>query len=470
MKIFLRLLLFSLLLPNYSWAVNLIWADYPDGRLYKIDLSNQSLFMETSPNVWVNLGKVTAININENDFPPVVRVNSFESNSDKQSRTFLIDCTNQAYRFSFKTRVLERIDKTYYRGYNCLATKFMRKDTLFSFGGYGFWQTTNIQTFFKNSTNEWESYSPQNDAPKAINDGLNGYIPQKDVFFSAFNTFHSDSENQGKPQIDYGVYVFSFKDKTWQKEGEIDASKFKEFGLDKTRPFTLWTGKYFLIKYYDVPQGKIRLADPINNELYTWTDTKKLFDNKVEDPEHEMLRFYCWHDTLYFYNYTDNKNKEIRKIRLSINQIKRESVSVSNFYETGMNLNMILMLSMGGILLIIGGIYILKNRKKDTRSTENVAVSPFNSQERIVLKALIEHYENGGLENQEIHELLRITHKTSENQRKIKNEFIRSLNAKLMVIYGINESVIRTPTDLDKRFFRHELNKEAFDILKGDFL
>lgn len=154
--------------------------------------------METSPNIWVNLGKVTSININENDFPPVVRVNSFESDSDKQSRTFLIDCTNQAYHFSFKTRVLERIDKTYYRGYNCLATKFMRKDTLFSFGGYGFWQTINIQTYFKKTTNEWESYSPHNDAPKAINDGLNGYIPQKDIYFSAFNTFHSDSENKGK--------------------------------------------------------------------------------------------------------------------------------------------------------------------------------------------------------------------------------------------------------------------------------
>ncbi len=39
-----------------------------------------------------------------------------------------------------------------------------------------------------------------------------------------------------------------------------------------------------------------------------------------------------------------------------------------------------------------------------------------------------------------------------------------------MVVYGINESIIRTPTDLDKRFYRHELKKESFDVLKGDFL
>lgn len=57
----------------------------------------------------------------------------------------------------------------------------------------------------------------------------------------------------------------------------------------------------------------------------------------MEDPEHEMLKFYCWHDTLYFYNYTDNKNKEIRKIKLSIKQIKQESVSAGSFYENGTN-------------------------------------------------------------------------------------------------------------------------------------
>lgn len=130
---------------------------------------------------------------------------------------------------------------------------------------------------------------------------------------------------------------------------------------------------------------------------------------------------------------------------------------------------MITVLWIGVILLIVWRIYVLKNRKKDISRTKNVAVSPFNSQECIIIKALIEHYEKGGLENQEIHELLGITHKTSENQRKIKNEFIKSLNAKLMVVCRINEGIIRTPTDLDKRFFKHQLNKEALDVLKGDF-
>ena len=124
------------------------------------------------------------------------------------------------------------------------------------------------------------------------------------------------------------------------------------------------------------------------------------------------------------------------------------------------------MLSMGGILLIIGGIYVMKNRKKDSKSNENMVVSPFNSQERSILKALIAQQENGGLDNQEIHELLGISHKTVENQRKIKNEFIKSLNAKLLVIYGINESIIRTPTDLDKRFFKDALTKEIIEVLR----
>jgi uncharacterized membrane protein len=342
----------------------------------------------------------------------------------------------------------------------------MRKDTLFSFGGYGFWQTINIQSYFRKSSGEWESCSPLNDAPKAINDGFNGYVTEKDVFFSAFNTFRRDSENQGKPQHDYGVYIYSFKSNNWQKEGEINPSNFEELGFDKTRPFTLWTGKYFLTKFYDVPQAKFHLADPINNKLYLWTDNNKLIDSKMSDPENEIFKFYCWHDTLYCYNHFDTKTSEVRKTRIAISQIKKESVLIGSFYETGINGKWMVMLSMGGILLIIGGIYVMKNRKKDSKSTENMVVSPFNSQERSILKALIAQQENGGLDNQEIHELLGISHKTVENQRKIKNEFIKSLNAKLLVIYGINESIIRTPTDLDKRFFKDALTKEIIEVLR----
>jgi hypothetical protein len=108
---------------------------------------------------------------------------------------------------------------------------------------------------------------------------LNGFIPQKDIFFSAFNTFHNDSENEGKPQVDKGVYVFSFKNKTWRKEGEIYASNFKELEANKTKIYMFWTGKYFLTKFYDIPHTKIHLADPIENQIFTWTDHNKLFNH-----------------------------------------------------------------------------------------------------------------------------------------------------------------------------------------------
>ena len=424
--------------------------------------------METSPNVWVNVGRVTSININENDFPPVVRVNSFESNADKQSRTFLIDCTNQAYRFNFKTRVLERIDKTYYRGYNCLATKFMRKDTLFSFGGYGFWQTINIQSFFRKSSSEWESYSPLNDAPKAINDGFNGYVAEKDVFFSAFNTFRRDSENQGKPQYDYGVYLFSFKSNSWQKEGEINPSNFEELGFDKTKPYTLWTGKYFLTKYYDVPQAKFHLADPINNKLYLWIDNNKLIDSKMADPEHEIFKFYCWHDTLYCYNHFDTKTSEVRKMRLAISQIKKESVLIGNFYETGMNWWGILMGIITCVVLVFGYRYWIARHKRLQIESNNESESSihFTRQEQIILREMIKQHEEGGIEVQQFNELLEISHKATDNQRKIRNEVVKSLSLKLPNITNLEENIIRTQIEEDKRSYRYVLTNEAFKLLK----
>lgn len=466
---FYLVIFYLLIFPFSSWAVHLLWADFPDGRLYRIDLANKQLMMETSPNVWVKIGVVTTINMDERDFPPVVRVHSFELQHEKQSRLFLIDCTNQIYRFNFSTLILERFDNTYYRGYNCLATKFMRKDTLFSFGGYGFWQTNNIQTYYKRTSNEWESYSPKNNAPKAINNGLNGYLKANDTFFSAFNSFHSDAENQGKVIFDDGVYQFSFNSKAWEKQGTIRLDRLKELTTPEMKSPVLWTGQYFLIEYYESPFVKIHIADPVNNKLYLWTDTHKVFERREIDLEHDLFKLYCWHDTLYFYNRADNKNGVTPKHKMAVAQLQKESILIGDLYEKDLNWQFMSFITFGLIAFGTGIFYIAKSRKSIVQPMLNVGdsspLAQFNPQERMILKALIENYEIGGIESQQINDLLGLAQKAPDNQRKIRNDIIKSLNSKINLTYGISEGIIRIPTTLDKRFYRYELEGKVFDEL-----
>jgi len=46
------------------------------------------------------------------------------------------------------TRSIQRLDLTIHTGYNFDAYQFERRDTIYSFGGYGFWTENNLLTYF----------------------------------------------------------------------------------------------------------------------------------------------------------------------------------------------------------------------------------------------------------------------------------------------------------------------------------
>ena len=53
---------------------------------------------------------------------------------------------------------LIRIDSTIHSGVNYKAFTFQLNDTLFQYGGAGFWQMRGIMTYFSPQTHEWELY------------------------------------------------------------------------------------------------------------------------------------------------------------------------------------------------------------------------------------------------------------------------------------------------------------------------
>lgn len=60
---------------------------------------------------------------------------------------------------------IKRIDKTCYEGFNFGAYNFVYHDTLFSLGGYGFWQYNGMLRFFDDSTGQWFVKETNNTVP-----------------------------------------------------------------------------------------------------------------------------------------------------------------------------------------------------------------------------------------------------------------------------------------------------------------
>ena len=127
------------------------------------------MFLEKSSNSfeWQEIGKVELKNIQEKDVIEGAETTCLNT-ADKNFVYLLMGCTNQVYQFNYQTLLLERIDKTYYGGFNCRSTKFIRNKTIYSVGGYGLYRTNNLFVYYQANRNEWDAINFLNDAPKSI--------------------------------------------------------------------------------------------------------------------------------------------------------------------------------------------------------------------------------------------------------------------------------------------------------------
>jgi hypothetical protein len=73
------------------------------------------------------------------------------------------------------------------------------------------------------------------------------------------------------------------------------------------------------------------------------------------------------------------------------------------------------------------------------------------------------------MNTEQINDLLEIDDKSTDNQRKIRHEFIKTLNLKLKMMYNFDNSIERKPLNSDKRIFNYQLNEEILEKLKKDY-
>jgi len=457
-----KFLITNLLLffPVITQALILKWVDENDRCIYRIDTQKKILEKETKADTWQVVGNIGLLNIDEREMLQSNKpICLFSSN--KNLRYLLIDCTNQVYTFNFKTMSLERIDKTYYRGYNCESVRFIRKDTLYSSGGYGCFRTNNLLTYFQNETKEWDSFVFSNDAPKSIFKGLNGYLEKSDLFISGLNYHYSDSENQGKVITDFGMYEYSFRTGKWNKLGTIRNTLLKKISSDTNRSFH-WNGQYFVIRIYEDTFNKIYIIDPLKNEIFEWKDKKRLFDSGIPHLVKEHEKEHIIGDSLYSYKAVITKNPNyIAKHVFSLEQLKKEGKFVGKVYESS-NINYWIL--SGIIATIIASVFFYVRKSKSKKETPLLS-DKLDESEKMLLNVLIGHHNEQGVDTEQINTLLQINNKTIENQRKVRHDFIKALTQKLALIYGIEEPIEKIPSSIDKRIFNYKLNDNLYKKL-----
>ena len=420
---------------SFADSKHLTWFDGSVQLRKRIDLHNRKLELEFQPGKWQLIRPIALDSLLDERLPPRISSHSFYLGESKWR--FVLAGTGIVFDFDEARGLLTKADRTYYAGYNFGASVFLRKNTLYSFGGSGFWNFSKALTFFDEPSKEWENIKAENLGPEAIFNGFHGYASKSDVFYSGGSEYHSFLNKQ-PTEMDAQLYAFDFKTNRWNVLGTI-LPELLEF---KSREI-LWSGQYFIQFSGEV----IYIIDPLKNKVFKYQSETRTFQ-----PAPLM---YVHNGTLY--GYWDEEGG--KRFSFAIADLLKQSTMIGSFYKAKSYLGYYVVIALILLLFAIG-----YNQRHKLQRKRNLNL---DEQELGLLSALLASPK--GLTTIEVNDLLCLSNKNLDNQRKLRLNIISNINHQIYLKYRIENAILRTPSSMDKRQSLYTLKKELVPSLKQDF-
>jgi hypothetical protein len=157
----------------------------------------------------------TKIRLDSSEFSNVTE-GAFEVMNNKGEIWLTQNGSNKVYKMGGYGKAI-RLDRTINRGFNFGAINLFYKDTLYSIGGYGFWQTTGSIRYFNPNSGEWDIVRNIKNVPIAsgINaiyhyDKLHGRLYV--IYTPTRPEYEKYDENTDEEVL---MQCFDFREKSW---------------------------------------------------------------------------------------------------------------------------------------------------------------------------------------------------------------------------------------------------------------
>ncbi len=429
------ILFVSFSFTSFADGKYLTWFDGSVKLRKRIDLQHKRLEFEVKPGQWQLIRPIALDSLFDERLPPRISSHAFYMGESKWR--FVLAGTGIVFDFDESGGLLSKADRTYYAGYNFGASVFIRKDTLYSFGGSGFWNFSKALTFFDQHSKEWENIKAENFGPKAIFNGFHGYDLKSDLFYSGGSEYHSFLNKQ-ETDLDEQFYVFDFKLNRWNLLGDIMPELLKV-----KSPEIIWSGRYFV----QFSEEELFIIDPLNNQVFQ-------YQNEIGSFRAAPLMYV---QEGIIYGYWDEEGG--KRFSFAIADLLKQSTMIGPFYKAKSYLYYVLA---GLAVLVIFGIlftYYRKNKKKLPLHLDEPEFS--------LLNALLAAPQ--GLTTIEVNDVLGLSNKNLDNQRRLRLNIISNINHKLYLKYRLENAIVRTPSSVDKRQSLYTLKKELLPSLKQEF-
>jgi len=119
---------------------------------------------------------------------------------------------------------LKRIDNSFNHKMTIQSAVFTHRDTIFKFGGYGYWSARKFMTYFSFDTMEWEFYKQTGSNSPPGSHNFNWSISGDNFYF--FNGRSVNVNNGLIASNNDDIWRFNFTSRSWSNLGKINLSEY----------------------------------------------------------------------------------------------------------------------------------------------------------------------------------------------------------------------------------------------------
>lgn len=357
---------------------------------------------------------------------------------------------------------LSRLDSTIFFGYNFGSYEFSYRDTLFSYGGYGYWHHNGHLRYFIPVNGEWELAHTLKEIPARNDNGERNNI-WADVndgkLYIIKAADHSDS-----------IYALDLPSKQWKTLGLSY--------LPKDFSYVLSTPWGPMCLFTDNNQPAYSLINLKMNEVMELSKSK---NEKLASLWSSNTKVYAKDSTIYLT--TKSSPDELVAIKLS----QKDFISTGkNIYEEIPEKNTVSLfidnLSINWITLVTVlisfclGLLVPFQYLKFKRNTlfanghgsSNGLTHVFDEKEKDVIKLVLNNSSvNKVTSIDAVNQILAIAEKPPDLQKKHRSDILSSINNKYRQARDSNENLIASKrSDYDKRSFEYYIEESKIEEIK----
>ena len=342
---------------------------------------------------------------------------------------------------------LVKVDNSNISNFFIGSSIFIKKDTIFKHGGYGYWTQSNFLTYYEDFTKEWQIYpiSQNSKIPPDIASHASLIIDDSYYFFGGASI--SENGSRVVSNLNEEVWCYNFKEKKWHLIGT--------FLRDHIIPiYTSFTKGSSLFILDDKKQ--LYEIDLLSNLITKYKIAPILYRFIKE------IKPIYYKGLVYFLDDLGNINK------ISITELTKEVEEITVFYKNQNFLQIVLIVTFFSIVFfIIFNSYKEYENNKKLKLLENGIrfKNKFIELEELSI-AIIRMVEREEAELSKVYDLVKKNHLSKIQNERIKNQFIDQINMKLSVLTGEKEDfLIVSKSSFDKRYKTISINKSIFGKL-----